>query len=151
MEILLLLIGLIFVSRIQPIFIIRSIIIITILYSYIIYIIIEIYWFGYVLVIVILSGVLVIFTYIVRLSPNERFENYNLVILLLVIFILIFRRYIYYDNMSYISLFLWVSYVGLYNIYIVGFLLGVILMVVWIVGVKLGAVRVIYLCAWLKG
>lgn len=151
MEILLLLIGLIFVSRIQPIFIIRSIIIITILYSYIIYIIIEIYWFGYVLVIVILSGVLVVFTYIVRLSPNERFENYNLVILLLVIFILIFRRYIYYDNMSYISLFLWVSYVGLYNIYIVGFLLGVILMVVWIVGVKLGAVRVRYLCAWLKG
>lgn len=151
MEILLLLIGLIFVSRIQPIFIISSIIIITILYSYIIYIIIEIYWFGYVLVIVILSGVLVVFTYIVRLSPNERFENYNLVILLLVIFILIFRRYIYYDNMSYISLFLWVSYVGLYNIYIVGFLLGVILMVVWIVGVKLGAVRVRYLCAWLKG
>lgn len=151
MEILLLLIGLIFVSRIQPIFIIRSIIIITILYSYIIYIIIEIYWFGYVLVIVILSGVLVVFTYMVRLSPNERFENYNLVILLLVIFILIFRRYIYYDNMSYISLFLWISYVGLYNIYIVGFLLGVILIVVWIVGVKLGAVRVRYLCAWLKG
>lgn len=151
MEILLLLMGLIFVSRVQPIFIISSIIIITVLYSYIIYVMIEVYWFGYVLVIVILSGVIVVFTYIVRLSPNERFENYNLVILLLIIFILIFGRYMYHDNISYMSLFLWVSYVGLYNIYIVGFLLGVMLIVVWIVGIKLGAVRVKYLCAWLKG
>lgn len=40
------------------------------------------------MVMVMLRGVLVVFTYIVRLFPNERFEVYN--IIFVVVFIILF-------------------------------------------------------------
>lgn len=138
------LIGLIFIRRIQPIFIVRSLILIVLLYSYIIYIIIGRYWFRYALVIVILRGVLVVFTYIVRLIPNERFENYNLLYIIGVIIFLIGRFYVWiYDiKMGVISLNLWRRFFSFFNIFIVVVLLGIILVVVWLRYMGFGALRV---------
>lgn len=138
------LIGLIFIRRIQPIFIVRSLILIVLLYSYIIYIIIGSYWFRYALVIVILRGVLVVFTYIVRLIPNERFENYNLLYIIGVIMFLIGRFYVWiYDiKMGVISLNLWRRFFSFFNIFIVVVLLGIILVVVWLRYMGFGALRV---------
>lgn len=138
------LIGLIFIRRIQPIFIVRSLILIVLLYSYIIYIIIGSYWFRYALVIVILRGVLVVFTYIVRLIPNERFENYNLLYIIGIIIFLIGRFYVWiYDiKMGVISLNLWRRFFGFFNIFIVVVLLGIILVVVWLRYMGFGALRV---------
>lgn len=83
-----------FIIRIQPIFIVRRLILIVLIYSYIVYIVIGGYWFRYALVIVMLRGVLVVFTYIVSLVPNERFENYNLIYLVRIILVLVGRFYI---------------------------------------------------------
>lgn len=138
------LIGLIFIRRIQPMFIVRSLILIVLLYSYIIYIIIGNYWFRYALVIVMLRGVLVVFTYIVRLIPNERFENYNLLYIIGVIIFLVGRFYVWlYDiKMGVISLNLWRRFFSFFNIFIVVVLLGIILVVVWLRYIGFGALRV---------
>lgn len=136
--------GLIFIRRMQPIFIVRSLILIVLLYSYIIYIIMRSYWFRYALVIVILRGVLVVFTYIVRLIPNERFENYNLLYMIGVIIFLIGRFYVWiYDlKMGIISLNLWRRFFGIFNIFIVIVLLRIMLVVVWLRYMGFGALRV---------
>lgn len=145
MIILLFLLGIFFIRRVQPIMMVGSLIIITLFYSYIIYKIIERYWFRYALVIVILRGVLVVFTYMVSLIPNERFENYNLILLFFVIFVvtigIIFNLI---GDISYISLVLWISYVRIYNLFIVGFLFSIMLVVVWLRCINEGAVRISY-------
>lgn len=134
--------GIIFVRRIQPIMIIRRLIIIILIYSYIIYIILGGYWFCYVLILVILRGVLVLFTYIVRLIPNESFENYNLIYIFILIIIIGIFLYFYKYRIDYIRLFLWKSYFGIFNLFIVRFLLGIILIVVWLRYLGYGAVRI---------
>lgn len=138
------LMGLIFIRRMQPIFIVRSLILIVLLYSYMIYIIMGSYWFRYALVIVILRGVLVVFTYMVRLIPNERFENYNLLYMIGVIIFLIGRFYVWiYDlKMGIISLNLWRRFFGIFNIFIVIVLLRIMLVVVWLRYIGFGALRV---------
>lgn len=135
--------GLIFIRRMQPIFIIRRLILVVLIYSYIIYIIIRGYWFRYALVIVILRGVLVVFTYMVRLIPNERFENYNLLYMMGIIMFLIGNFYIWmYDvKIGMISLNLWRRFIGIFNIFIIRILLGIILVVVWLRYIGCGALR----------
>lgn len=143
MEIIIIVIGLLFIRRIQPLIIIRTLIIIVLFYSYLIYNIIERYWFSYALVIVMLRGVLVIFTYIVRLIPNERFESYNLIFVIFLIFLFFgFFIYKYVFDLSYNSLSLWGSRISLFNIFVVSFLLRIILIVVWIRYLSKGAVRI---------
>lgn len=137
-------IGIFFITRIQPIFIIIRLIFIVLLYSYIIYIIMGGYWFGYVLVLVMLRGVLVVFTYIVRLIPNERFERFNLLIIITVILIFIGGYYILVYELKFgmISLTLWRTFFGIFNIFMIGFLLIIILVVIWLRYMGRGALRV---------
>lgn len=145
MEILIFIRGCIFIRIIQPIIIIRMIVFIVLLYSYFIYKIINTYWFRYALVIVILRGVIVLFTYIISLFPNESFESYNLIY----IFIFILLGIIYYFNsydfdIRYISFGLWISFMRIFNLFIVFFLLRIIIIVVWFRYIEYGAVRVNY-------
>lgn len=150
MLILIYFLGILFIRRVQPIIIIGRLIIIVILYSYILYCVIGGYWFGYVLILVILRGVLVLFTYMVRLIPNERFENYNLIYVFLFLLTLIVLGTWYFKfNIDYTRLYLWESYFGIFNLFIVRFLLRIILIVVWLRYMGYGAVRIL-LCAWLK-
>lgn len=137
------LLGILFVIRLQPVFIIRMLIIITFLYSYIIYNINGTFWFRYVLLIVILRGVLVVFTYIATLVPNESFEVYNLVVLffLMVLFI-IYNMNLYEIDFRVITVNLWVSHISVVTLFLVGFLLRVILLVVSLSYINDGAFRV---------
>lgn len=105
----------------------------------------EGYWFSYALVIVILRGIIVVFTYIVRLTPNERFERYRLIILFIVIFfITIGWDYVINNSITYLCLTLWLWYVRFYNLFIVRFLLRIMLIVVWFRYINEGAVRLGY-------
>lgn len=143
MEILIFLLIIFFIRRIQPIIIIRIIILIVLLYSNLIYFMVGRYWFSYALVIVMLRGVLVLFTYIVSLIPNERFERYNLVYIF--IFILFFIRIYLYNifiDESYMSLRLWCLYIRIFNLFITSFLLRIIIIVVWLRYLGKGAIRI---------
>lgn len=85
-----------------------------------------------------------VFTYLVRLFPNERFELYGLIYVM--IFIMIFLRIgieIYGCDFRFIRVNLWVSYVRFFNLFLVNFLLRVMLMVVWVRSMNEGAVKVI--------
>lgn len=145
MVILLFIIGIILVSRLQPIIIITIIVIIILLYSYFLFILTMRYWFRYILVIVILRGVLVVFTYIISLIPNEIFENYNvLYIFIFIIGSIGYYKYLYISISELISLRIWNSWYGILNIFIVSFLLIIILIVVWFRNINEGALRVRY-------
>lgn len=136
--------GFLFVGRLQPMFIVRRLILIILFYSYVVNIFIGGYWFRYALIIVILRGVLVVFTYIVRLIPNERFERYNLLYLLGIIIFVIRGYYIYIYNykLRLYRIRLWGSYISIFNIFIVIFLLIIILIVVWFSYIGRGALRI---------
>lgn len=137
------LLGIIFTMRLQPIFIVRILILITLLYSYMIYRTIGSFWFRYILLIVILRGVLVVFTYIVVLIPNESFEVYNLIILFSFI-VLVIVEFIdnYILDYGIIRINVWVTYLGIITLFITGFLLIVILLVVSLSYINDGALRI---------
>lgn len=143
MTIVLFILMVLFVRMTQPVFIIGIIILIILLYSYVLYDVMNSYWFSYILIIVILRGVLVVFTYIITLIPNERFENFYFIFLFFLIIIFISgwnEGYSY--NINYLCLHLWLSYVRFINLFIVRFLLGIILIVVWLGYINEGAIRV---------
>lgn len=136
-------IGILFVLSFQPVFIVRMLIFITFLYSYMIYIKLGTFWFRYVLLMVMIRGVLVIFTYIVSLVPNESFEIYGLVILffLIRVFIITLSNFYNIENFEYITINLWITYIRFLRLFLVGFLLGIILLVVILGHINNGALR----------
>lgn len=143
MLILIFLFGILFVIRLQPVFIVRRLIFITFVYSFFIFISRGTYWFGYLLLIVILRGVLVVFTYMVTLIPNESFEIYHLIIVFLLILILVVKLdFSFFFEMRFLTLNLWISYLGVFNLFLITFLLVIILLVVLLRGINLGSFRV---------
>lgn len=143
MEILIFLFGVIFVIRLQPVFIIRRIIFITFIYSLCIYIELGTYWFRYLLLIVILRGVLVVFTYIITLIPNESFEIIGLLFIVIFIFINVvsFKKRFFVDiRLERINL--WNRYLGIFNIFMIRLLLVVILIVVFLRNIHFGSFRI---------
>lgn len=132
-----------FVIRLQPVFIVRVLILISLLYSYMIYNVLGTYWFRYVLLMVILRGVLVVFTYIVTIIPNESFEIYNLVVVFFLIVLFLVELLGSYElDYSLITANLWVSYLGIMTLFLVGFLLIIMLLVVSLRYVSSGAFRI---------
>lgn len=124
-------------------FIVGILILITLIYSFFLFIFIGVYWFRYALVIVMLRGVLVVFTYIVRLFPNERFEIYSIIYIILFMFLFFRRGYIVYGgDCRIVSINLWVRYVSMFNLFLVVFLLRIMLIVIWVRELSEGAVRV---------
>lgn len=143
MIILVFLFGILFVITLQPVFIVRRLIIITFIYSFFIFNGVGSYWFRYLLLIVILRGVLVVFTYMVTLIPNERFEIYQLMLAFLLILMFIVKWDFFYGfEMSFLTLNLWNRYIGVFNLFLVRFLLVVILLVVLLRGINYGSFRV---------
>nr|YP_009562243.1 NADH dehydrogenase subunit 6 [Cheliceroides longipalpis]QAU56489.1 NADH dehydrogenase subunit 6 [Cheliceroides longipalpis] len=140
----LMLMGMLFVSSMQPMFMVSSLIIIILMYSLYIYMNMGGYWFGYALMMVMLSGVLVIFTYMASLSPNDSFENYNIMYMLIFMMMFIGSYYIlmYEYKFSIISLMLFKSFFGLFNVFMISFLLMIMLMVVWLSYMMYGALRI---------
>lgn len=137
------LLGIFFLIRFQPLFIVRRLILITLIYSFIIYSSLGTFWFRYILLLVIIRGVIVLFTYIVRLIPNESFEIYGL-IMFFSFMILIFLGY----NISFlidiriIRVNLWITLLRIFNLILISFLLVIILLVVYLRYIEEGAFRV---------
>lgn len=144
--------GLFFLIRLQPVFMVSVLIVITFIYCYIIYEFIGTFWFRYVLLMVILRGVIVVFTYIITLIPNESFEIYSLVIFFFIIVIFVVGLLEVYENdFRIVSVNLWNRCFRMMILFLVRFLLGVILLVVSLRYMSDGAFRINYLSAWVKG
>nr|AIW06235.1 NADH dehydrogenase subunit 6 [Araneae sp. MT-2014] len=139
----LMLMGVVFASGIQPIMMVSVLIMIVLLYSKNMWELMGSYWFSYVLVMVMLSGVLIVFTYMVSLIPNESFETYNLIFLSMFIVMMMSEVYGLYNNDKSVMVFnMWSSYLGIFNLFMVVYLLGVMIMVVWLSNLSEGAIRV---------
>lgn len=145
LELLLILIfvfGFMFIMRLQPVFIVRRLIIITLFYSFFIYKVIGSYWFRYLLLLVMLRGVLVVFTYIVSLIPNENFEIYGIIFVFIFMFFFIKYYNIFNINIGFITLDLWESYLGIFSLFLISFLLTIIFLVVLLRDINLGSIRI---------
>ena len=127
--------GLIFVRRVQPIMIVLRLMIVTLIYSVKIMEIVGRYWFRYMLVLVIMRGILVIFTYIARLIPNEEFEILGLVNFIIIL-ILISKKEEFFviEERRIMSLKIWEVWLLGLNIYLVLYLLIIMVIVVWVGG-----------------
>lgn len=128
--------------RLQPVFIVSSLIVITLVYSYFIFKVIGSYWFRYLLLLVIIRGVLVVFTYILRLIPNESFEVYIMVLIFFIMFFFLKYWGVYNVNIGFVSVNLWETYLGIFSLFLIGFLLVVIFLVVILRNINIGSVRV---------
>nr|YP_010611003.1 NADH dehydrogenase subunit 6 [Lycosa grahami]WAQ70325.1 NADH dehydrogenase subunit 6 [Lycosa grahami] len=142
MMMLMFLFGVLFVISLQPVFMVSSLIIITLFYSFFIFKMIGSYWFSYLLLLVMLSGVLVVFTYMVSLIPNESFEIYGMLFMFLFMFFFVKYYNLFEVNMGFVSMNLWESYLGMFSLFLVGFLLVIMFLVVLLSNMNFGSVRV---------
>lgn len=137
------LLGVIFVVSIQPLVIIRIILIIVLLYSLDIYYESIRFWFGYILILIVLRGVLVIFTYVIRLIPNESFEFFSFLIMGLRLLILFIRKsFIILDNQRLFRILLWEGFIRGFIIYLGILLLIIIIIVIFLRRMTEGALRI---------
>jgi hypothetical protein len=125
--------------------------VVVVVYALEIYFMLLRFWFGYILILILLRGVLVVFTYVVSLVPNERFEYFSfLMILVGILFFIGETRYKVLSSQSLVTTLLWGGVMGGYILYLAIFLLRVIVIVVFVSSPSEGPLRV-FLYAWLKG
>nr|YP_009107079.1 NADH dehydrogenase subunit 6 [Oxytate striatipes]AIT96926.1 NADH dehydrogenase subunit 6 [Oxytate striatipes] len=137
------LMGVFFVISFQPLFMVSSLILITLMYSYLIYKITGTFWFSYILLMVMMSGVLVVFTYMVSLIPNESFEIYSLMFFFSFLMMMLLNfNFFFLSDMSFISMNLWMTELSYMNLFLVSFLLVIMLLVVYMSYMEEGAFRV---------
>lgn len=136
--------GALFILSVQPIIVIRRLILTVLIYSIYILWIIRSFWFRYIFVLVIMRGVLVVFTYIISVLPNERFELSSLVLVVLGLVILYkyskFEEFIREGGQGAIQI--WWGVIIFVRIFLVIYLLVVIIIVVWIRILEKGAIRI---------
>nr|YP_010460113.1 NADH dehydrogenase subunit 6 [Lycosa singoriensis]UUC05160.1 NADH dehydrogenase subunit 6 [Lycosa singoriensis] len=142
MMMLMFLFGVFFVMSMQPVFMVSMLIIITLFYSFFIFEVIGSYWFSYLLLLVMLSGVLVVFTYMVSLIPNESFEVFGMVFMFFFMFFFVEYFNVFKVNMGFVSMSLWESYLGMFSLFLISFLLVVMFLVVLLSSMNIGSVRV---------
>lgn len=130
----LILLIIIFIGRSQPIIIVIRLIFITLFYSYWVMKLIMRFWFRYALIMVMLSGVFVIFIYIASLIPNEEFEIYGISIFIIFIFIIVVWKNggVGEEILEWVRLNLWLSYLGGVLVFLGVVLFIVILIVIWV-------------------
>lgn len=136
-------IGVIFIIIAQPIRLVMLLILVTLFYSLEIFREKITFWFRFIIMIVMIRGVLVVFSYIARLSPDERFEIkwIGIIVFFLIWF---YRKEHWGESESFCSLKLWEESVINVNLFMVRFLLVIIVAVVWVRGWIAGAIRVKY-------
>lgn len=133
----------IFMVRIQPLIIIRIILGVVILYSLDIYYESMRFWFGYILILIVLRGVLVVFTYVISLIPNESFEYFSIFfIFLFFLFFFASKKFMIIDNQSLLRILLWEGLIRGYLLYLGVFLLRIIIIVIFLRRVIEGALRI---------
>nr|AIA77344.1 NADH dehydrogenase subunit 6 [Argiope amoena] len=136
--------GVLFVLSIQPMMVISSLIITILLYAVYLYWHLSSFWFSYMIILVLMSGVLVVFTYMMSVLPNESFEVSSLVLLVLSV-ILLYKYSGYEDYIQDVSLGsmgIWMSVTLVVSIFLVIYLLVMMVMIVWLSMMEKGAIRI---------
>nr|QDP17888.1 NADH dehydrogenase subunit 6 [Parachtes teruelis] len=114
-------------------------------YFYQNYVISSSVWFGLVMILVLISGVLILFTYMVSLTPNDSFEISSVwaSLLLLLTMMVCKEKYLFYGfDISFLSLSLWEMDFMVYLLFGLGFLLLVMLFIIEVVMMSMGPLRV---------
>lgn len=135
--------GILFVGRYQPIIIIFRIILLTLFLAYYVYISVGRFWYRYIILLVMLRGVLILFTYIVRLLPNERFEILSLAYIRLVCLRVGIFNILRFINFNYDGMKIWWGLIWFLNIFIFIFLLIIIIIVVWLTLLEKVPIRIL--------
>jgi hypothetical protein len=117
----------------HPIIMVGGLIVFTVWISFISYIRLLTFWYGNLIILVILSGVLVVFTYMASLSPNEGFflDYWGLAVFMVLVGAAglgLEGR----EDMSLVSIKLWVRVDGRMNLFAVVLLFLAMLVVVWV-------------------
>nr|YP_009680184.1 NADH dehydrogenase subunit 6 [Neoscona scylla]QDF64718.1 NADH dehydrogenase subunit 6 [Neoscona scylla] len=136
--------GVLFVLSIQPMMVISSLIMIVLIYSMFLYWSLSSFWFSYMVILVLMSGVLVVFTYMMSVLPNESFEISSLMMLILG-FVLMYKSSIYSEfiqDVGLSSMKIWTGVTMLMSLFLVMYLLFIMIMVVWVSMMELGAIRI---------
>nr|AUJ21356.1 NADH dehydrogenase subunit 6 [Tetragnatha sp. Rapa Nui] len=102
------------------------------------------FWVGYLLVLVMLSGILVIFSYMLSLIPNLAFEEFNLFMPLL---LFIFAGYSIFENfymgdMSMFVYMIWWGELSFMTFYLVSLLLLLMVIVLFLSIMGSGSLRI---------
>lgn len=136
--------GIIFIWGSHPLLIIGGLVILVLATFLYLYYRLTRFWVGYLLVLVILRGILVIFSYILRLIPNLAFEEFNLFIpILMLIFILYsFLDKIYLSDLRSYCYVIWSNEIGIITFYLVRLLLLLIVIVLFLRIIRKGSLRV---------
>nr|YP_007474904.1 NADH dehydrogenase subunit 6 [Pholcus phalangioides]AFC77892.1 NADH dehydrogenase subunit 6 [Pholcus phalangioides] len=117
----------------HPMIMVGGLIVFTVWMSFISYMSLLTFWYGNLIMLVILSGVLVVFTYMASLSPNEGFflDYWGLAVFM----VLVGAAGLGLEgseDMSLVSIKLWVSVDGSMNLFAVVLLFLAMLVVVWV-------------------
>nr|YP_025746.1 NADH dehydrogenase subunit 6 [Cyriopagopus schmidti]AAP51156.1 NADH dehydrogenase subunit 6 [Cyriopagopus schmidti] len=135
------LMSLIFMISTHPMSLVMAMMVIVLMYS------LEMYWssgtflYSMVLMLIILSGVMVIFTYMASMNPNEKFEFFFVGMMIMLLFSF------YWGNewkimVTFEMLDMWNSSIMVVSEYLVSFLLVIMFMTIWISGWWYGPLRV---------
>nr|QNV12105.1 NADH dehydrogenase subunit 6 [Araneus quadratus] len=136
--------GMFFVLSIQPMIMISMLIFTVFLYSMYLYWSLSSFWFSYMMILVLMSGVLVVFTYMMSVLPNESFEISSLVLLILGV-VMMYKSNFYtefYQNISLGSMKIWEKMTMVLSMFLVIYLLFIMIMVVWLSVMERGAIRI---------
>nr|QNV12131.1 NADH dehydrogenase subunit 6 [Araneus diadematus] len=136
--------GVLFILSIQPMMIISSLIFTVLMYSLYLFWYLSSFWFSYMMVLVLMSGVLVVFTYMMSVLPNESFEVSSLMVLVFSI-VLMYKNKFHEEIIQDISLGsmkIWESMTMMLSLFLVIYLLFIMVMVVWVGMMERGAVRI---------
>nr|AWN56283.1 NADH dehydrogenase subunit 6 [Goeldia sp. DPP-2018] len=132
-----------FVGSVQPIMFMFGLMMVVLFYSFCVYLGMGSYWFSYGLVMVILSGVMVVFMYFLSFIPNEKFELYSMnLMMVFVVFMIVGVDVVMMWDESFVSINLWDFWYSMVNVFLVIVLLVMMVIVVWLSNVNEGAIRV---------
>lgn len=134
------LLGLGILIRIQPIRIVVIIVLLTLGYILVIFNQLMRIWFSYLVMLVMLRGVIVVFTYMASITPNEKFEIRWVAVCILMI--VGGRLWWIEGEFTFGSLIIWDRSFLIINLLILVFLLCIMVMVVWVRNWWKGPVRV---------
>nr|YP_009161629.1 NADH dehydrogenase subunit 6 [Cyclosa argenteoalba]AKN58358.1 NADH dehydrogenase subunit 6 [Cyclosa argenteoalba] len=141
-----LLLGVMFILSNQPMMMISTLIFIILLYSLLMLWSLSSFWFSYMIILVLMSGVLVVFTYMMGVLPNESFEVSSLVMIVMGLVLTYkyfeFDEFILDESMS--SMMIWEGTMFIMSLLLVVYLLGMMVIIVWMSMMEKGAIRIIY-------
>lgn len=136
--------GLVFIWGSHPLLIMGGLLIVVILGFLYLYYTSMRFWVGYLLILIILRGVLVVFSYILRIIPNFAFENFRILMSFLVTLTVVssvIEKFVYRDARGYVYR-IWGPHIRLITLYLVSILLLLIVIVLYISIYTKGSLRI---------